>query len=112
MGTLYENWHNLYPINIIKRKSDLLKISIICIVILGLCFDWKNMKKKYFSIIMIIISIMPYVRYLLLANHSYYHAFFTFREQIITIIALLYTIVDCLNYKLLLKKNKSMIKEK
>ncbi len=104
IGSLYENFHNLYPINIIKRKSDILKIVLISIFVLIISIDWKNIRKKWFSLILLFISVMPYMRYLILVSHSYYHSFFTFREQIITIIALFYIIIDCLNYKLLLKE--------
>jgi len=33
------------------------------------------------------IGLMPYLRYLLLANHSYLHAFFTYRAQAATLLA-------------------------
>ena len=104
LGALYNNWHALYPINIIKRKSDLWKMVAIFLIIVAISFDWKNIKSKWFSALMVIIGLLPYMRYLLLANHSYRHAFFTFRSQIVTIMAIVFIIIDCLNYKLLFKK--------
>ena len=81
------------------------KLAIIIIIILLFIFiDWKNLKKKKFSLVMLFIGIMPYIRYLILANHSFRHAMFTFRDQIITIMALSFILIDCLNYNFLLKK--------
>lgn len=100
-----ENFYTLYPINILKKKT----VTTVMYVVLGillLVFDWKNIKKKWFALLTFLISLAPYVRYLILANHSYRHSFFTFRSQIITIIGLGIVIIECLNYKLLLKKVK------
>lgn len=51
-------------------------------------------------------ALAPYARYLILANHSYRHAFFTFREQMITVICIVLTFAECLNYKMLFKEIK------
>lgn len=104
-GAIPRNFCNLFPLNLVKRK-DLWKIGVTFIIIVILFFDWKNIKKKCFSALLLLIALTPYARYLVLANHSYRHAFFTFRDQIITIISLLLIILDCLNYKLLFKEIK------
>ena len=106
IGALYKNWHNLYPINIVKSRKNLLKYALIFFTILLVFIDWKNIKKKWFAGLLILVALMPYLRYLALANHSYRHAFFTFREQIISCIALIGAILEILNYKLLVKKIK------
>ena len=76
--------------------------------------NWKELKKKKYLIIIAFIGLTPYIRYLILANHSYRHAMFTFRDQIITIISFTYIIMECLNYKLVKRimnsiKNKKII---
>lgn len=38
----------------------------------------------------LLLGIVPYVRYLILQNHSYIHYFFTYRAQLVTVVALLY----------------------
>lgn len=106
IGALYKNWHNLYPINIVKSKKDLLKYVIAFFTVLVLLIDWKNIKKKWFALLLLLIALTPYLRYLILANHSYRHAFFTFREQIISCIALITAILEILNYKILFKEIK------
>ena len=98
------NFWTLYPICNIKGYTRQLKLIIGMILVFILTIDWKNIKKKKFSVLMIFIAIIPYIRYLALANHSYKHYFFTYREQIITIIALGMFIIENFNYKLYFKK--------
>ena len=39
-------------------------------------------------LLLFIIGIVPYVRYLVLSNHSYLHHFFTYRAQMTSVVAL------------------------
>lgn len=103
-GALYNNWHNLYPINIVKNKKHLLIYTIVFFSSVAILLDWKNINKKWFAGILMLIAITPYVRYLVLANHSYRHSMFTFRTQIITVIAVIEAILETLNYRLLFKE--------
>ena len=105
-GAIFKNWHNLYPINIVKRNSHLIIGVVVFIAIILVSFDWKNIKKKWMALILLIMALAPYVRYLILANHSYRHAFFTFRDQMITVICIVLIFAECLNYKMLFKEIK------
>lgn len=49
----------------------------------------KNQKEKDITVLLLIIGIVPYARYMVLSNHSYLHEFFTYRSQCVTILALL-----------------------
>lgn len=106
IGALYNNFHCLYPINIVKNKKELLKYVLTFFTVLALVIDWKSIKKQWFAGLLLLIALTPYLRYLTLANHSYRHAFFTFREQIVSIIALIGAILEILNYKILFKEVK------
>lgn len=106
IGAITRNWHALYPINIIKKQSDLWLIPIGFAIFIGIFTDWKNIKKMWFPALLLIIALMPYARYLVLANHSYRHSMFTFRTQMITIIALGWAVLESLNYKLIFKEIK------
>ena len=86
-------------------------ISIITITIL-IFTNWKELKNKKYLIILWIFALVPYARYLILANHSYRHAMFTFRDQIITLVVFIYTVFDCFNYKLLTKKVEINLQKK
>ena len=94
----------LYFINTNFYKWYIKMAIIIIITFLLLFINWKKIKENKYLWILSLISITPYIRYLILANHSYRHAMFTFRDQIITIMVVLYIIVECLNYDFLFKK--------
>lgn len=108
---LLRNIKTLYPIHIM-HPTMLTVVTWMTIAFLAIFTDWKNISKKWFALIMVLISLVPYVRYFVLTFHSYYHSFFTFRAQIISIIGIGIAVLECLNYKLLFKDLKSKNKVK
>lgn len=42
--------------------------------------------------VLTVVALIPYVRFLLLSNHSYIHYFFTYRAQMVTVLIILYLI--------------------
>lgn len=95
-NVILKNIQGLYPIANFKRYTNNILIStlVVFLIIEFIIVDRKKIKNMWFSIILFIIGIMPYIRYELLLQHSYAHRFFTFRNQIITIICLIMIIVD------------------
>lgn len=85
---LIENINSLYIINTMKVKYKVWIPAIIILIAL-LVVDRKNKKKMSFLAIMLLIALLPYIRYLILQNHSYRHYFMVFRTQIISIMALI-----------------------
>ena len=80
--------------NMIYIISQLL-VNVIITILLAKLYEIIKMKKvekisitnkEIFIAILpyILISIMPFIWYALLQNHSYYHAFFTYRNLILT----------------------------
>lgn len=83
----------IFPYRILKRL-ELVKATIICTIVMELMLiRKKEMKKLWFSGLLLMIAIIPYIRYAVLASHSYTHFFFTFRSQIITIMAVFLAII-------------------
>ena len=69
---------------------NLWMISLAAVVLLLLSII-NRLKISYKKVILfLIIGLMPYVWYLLLANHSYLHWWFTYRLQAITVVCLLF----------------------
>ena len=97
-GAITHNWYTIFPIIYTKKNIVAKIVEVILIFDYLILIDWKNIKKKWFSLLMLFIGITPYLRYLVLANHAYRHFFFTFRSQMITIIAFSIILIDCLNY--------------
>ena len=87
-GAITRNMYTLYPINIVKRTKDFILPVITYVTVQLVIIDYKNKKKINLLLTMLLIGIIPYIRYLVLANHSYLHCFFTFRAQFATVMAL------------------------
>jgi len=62
---------------------------------------------KDFTILMLLLSAVVYVRYLVLNNHSYLHEYFTFRAQMSVVFALLAISWVHLDFSILRKKKRS-----
>lgn len=88
-----KNIRTIFPIQFLINQK-VLTIVILCIIITEIIFiRKKDIKKLWFSGLLLIISIIPYIRYLILASHSFSHYFFTFRAQIVTIIGIVLAII-------------------
>lgn len=81
-------WKNIYAMFSSPIRYIIFAILIICIVLM-----FRNMlkdKKNYFIRWQyMIIACMPIIWYLVLANHSYIHFWFTYRELAVSIFAVL-----------------------
>lgn len=87
------NINTLFPLDILHRLK-INKILPICLVVIEIILIRKKaIKKLWFSGLLLLIAMMPYVRYAVLANHSYIHYFFTFRSQIISIMAIILAMI-------------------
>ena len=82
----------------IYRKYNVLKVLLISLLISFILFwDRKNKLKNNYLITILILAIIPYIRYAALANHSYRHSFFTFRSQLPTIMFIVLIFINCTN---------------
>ena len=79
-----KNIFSLFPLNLLKEKF--LLIYFLVIAVIAFLVLKKNKKELKNIVPFLIILILPYIRYIVLANHSYRHYFFTFREQFSTTI--------------------------
>ena len=89
-----KNINTLFPLNIVQRKWKLIIPTMLIIMGFIMICDKKKIRKNNFFYGLVLLSSIPYVRYLVLANHSYRHSFFTFRAQMVTIIGIFFIILD------------------
>ena len=85
---IIRNISTLYPFYMFKNTATVVCI-LIGIVVVTILLIKKDKKSIINFFIYFFIAISPYIRYIILANHSYKHYIFTFREQLITIMALI-----------------------
>ena len=62
-------------------------ILIILAIYTGYVYHGKNIDKKS-VLLYLLIGLVPYIRYIVLHNHSYLHFFFTYRAQAATVLAI------------------------
>lgn len=98
--SLIRNFLTLFPINLIKQESSLLKIIGVSILLtILIIIDKKEKEKMKYFFLMLNIATIPYIRYAFLSNHSYMHMFMTFRSQLSTIMCIILIIINCSGLK-------------
>lgn len=102
------NISNLFPFSTSNNHSSFFAIFFI-IIILSIIFLIRK-EKSTFNQLLLLMSILPYIRYFVLGNHSYLHHFFTFRAQLATILCLGLILVYGSDKTMLLKEWKKLWK--
>ena len=67
-------------------------------VYIGYVYHKKNICKERIFIY-ILVALIPYVRYIVLHNHSYLHYFFTYRAQMATIVAIVFVLEELIEWR-------------
>ena len=116
IGAVFRNIALLVPFNFGKTYGEVALLMLgAAFVVFCLLFLYKKKRQEtWFIHLMMLIGLVPYIRYIVLSNHAYLHYFFTYRAQIVTVMVLLYTMLTSLDQKLLqkdFKKIKSCIKK-
>lgn len=104
--TFTKNFTNLYPLNKIIKNMSVMILLFIFLALIYLILktiskfiivltknDDTRPKERWIKILLFLIGTIPYVRYLFLLNHSYFHSFFTYRAQMPTIIAIIFIMI-------------------
>lgn len=122
--TFTKNFINIYPFNKIITNSSAIVLMIVFVIIICLLLqaisklikiimhiESPKEKDGWIKLLLIFIGLIPYVRYLFLLNHSYFHSFFTYRAQMPTIIAIIFIMIYSVD-KRIRKKLSEIIKSK
>lgn len=113
-GAVFRNVALLFPFNFAKSYGELILLLLIAaFIIFCLLFLYKKKQQDWFLKLLMLIGIVPYIRYITLSNHSYLHHFFTYRAQLVTVTVLIYALICSLDQKLIhkdFKKIKLLIK--
>lgn len=85
-------WRNIGCIYPFRDSMNAMRVLMVTVFILFICFCiWYLFHKKRggtMGIMLLLLGMLPYARFLVLNNHSYVHFFFTYRAQFVTIAAL------------------------
>ncbi len=88
VSALLRNISCLFPFNFIKSRSYAYAIGFFLLLLVVYYLFRKNEKKNIMPRLLTALFIIPYLRYLTLANHSFLHYFFTYRAQFASIFCL------------------------
>jgi len=91
-NVMFVNINALFPLNYFESKALVLSLSILSILLLILKIILKKMRN--IDYILLLVLIVPYLRYSIMLGHSYIHYFFTFRAQFISVLCFLFIIFD------------------
>ncbi len=88
LSSLARNISCLFPFSYMGKSGfGFAILTLIAVLVIFYLFR-NNKKPVYFPALMFIIGVIPYIRYIILNNHSYIHYFFTYRAQVTTILCL------------------------
>lgn len=99
----FSRWHA------VTSNAQLLpyKVLIIIILLLALLAIVRFNKKGWkTSLLLLGISLLPYVWYFVVANHSYQHWWLTYRAQMFSVTALLLAMANIVDWPILLHKTR------
>lgn len=77
----------LFPFSYIKKKGALL-FMLLCIIVLCIYYIFKKTKDCHLSTLLLFLGLIPYLRFVMISNHSYIHFFFTYRAQLSSILCI------------------------
>ncbi len=88
LGCLYWGSNNM-------KITTVLVVTFIILMLLSVFWYMARTNSPKAGLgVLIAVSIIPYIRFLFLSNHSYIHYFFTYRAQMVTVLVILYIIYD------------------
>lgn len=88
----------LFPLEYGEIGVFVAVLLIFVFIYIGYVYHRKNMNKKMIGLYLFL-SLIPYIRYMVLRNHSYLHHFFTYRAQIATILALILVLEEMTDWR-------------
>ena len=106
----FKNIAMLFPFSLTKDNAAMLCALFFTIIIVIIYLIRKS--KYVMNKLLLIIAIVPYIRYFILSNHSYMHHFFTFRAQFATVFCLLLILVYGSDKQLISKELKKLHRKK
>ena len=97
IDTLLLNLRNLFPYEYGLSGAVLVMVFVFVLIVIPVVAGRVRLKEKVSCsnvALFVIIGLIPYVRFLVLHNHSYIHNFFTYRAQAATVMAICFVILE------------------
>ncbi|MGN0317529.1 MAG: hypothetical protein ACI4E1_06265 [Lachnospira sp.] len=103
-GAVWRNVRCLFPFEygIVGMIAGI--ILVVASIYAGYVYHGKNICKEKVALYALT-GLVPYIRYIVLHNHSYLHFFFTYRAQLATILAIVLILEEMTDWRWLLHGN-------
>lgn len=111
IGALVRNVSCLFPFSYIQGQAFAAAL-IVAVITAIFYYLFRRNRNTTLSMALCMIALIPYVRFVLISNHSYLHYFFTYRAQLASIFAFGLAIIYGIDYNLLKKEFGKACKRK
>lgn len=78
-------------------KAGTVALVTLAVIVVVSAFWYMARKEKcaYDKVVLLaVVALVPYVRFLVLSNHTFIHYFFTYRAQLVTVMVLFYLVYE------------------
>ncbi len=88
ISALLRNLMCIFPFSLISKNGFLYVLLSLSFILIFYYFFKRSSAKCAINKLLLLPALLPYIRFIVLSNHSYLHYFFTYRAQLISIFCL------------------------
>lgn len=88
ISALLRNLMCIFPFSLISKNGFLYVLLSLSLILIFYYFFKRSSEKCTINKLLLLPALLPYIRFIVLSNHSYLHYFFTYRAQLISIFCL------------------------
>ncbi|MGN0340122.1 MAG: hypothetical protein ACI4D0_06445 [Lachnospira sp.] len=97
-GALWRNMGCIYPFkSTMSYGTSMIFIFLVGLIVFSIWYLFREKTKSCINKVLVIVSLIPVLRFLVLNNHSYIHFFFTYRALLVSVVVIMYILTNCVS---------------
>lgn len=97
-GALWRNIGCIYPFkSTMSYGTAMIFILLVGLVVFSIWYLFREKAKSCINKVLVMVSLIPVLRFLVLNNHSYIHFFFTYRALLVSVVVIMYILACYVN---------------
>ena len=97
-GALWRNIGCIYPFkSTMSYGTAMIFIFLVGLVVFSIWYLFREKAKSCINKVLVMVSLIPVLRFLVLNNHSYIHFFFTYRALLVSVVVMIYILACYVN---------------
>lgn len=97
-GALWRNIGCIYPFkSTMSYGTSMIFILLVGLIVFSIWYLFREKTKSCINKVLVIVSLLPVMRFLVLNNHSYIHFFFTYRALLVSVVVIMYILACYVN---------------